>query len=180
MSSRGQSGMYNQRRVAEAAVVPGTRIAPPPELNMAECAIWRAIVERLPADWFTAENTPLLKELCRHIGHADALSVDIASIRGELRALAELGPDDVAAAGMTAAEVRKAIRAATADYHALLRLHAFQTERIGNLSTKMRLSQQSRIYERSAGPKVDKVPTGPKPWQDWDKLDDQPAPEARQ
>lgn len=171
MSSRGQSGMFNQRRVAEAQVVPGTRIAPPPELNQAESAIWRTIVERLPADWFTAENTPLLKELCRHIGHADALSQDIAAVREELSDLAGLTLDDLAAAEMTLADRAKAVKAATANYHALLRLHAFQTERIGNLSTKMRLSQQTRLAPAVSRAKADQAPAGPKPWQNWDDLD---------
>lgn len=171
MNSRGQSGMYNQRRVAEAQVVPGTRIAPPPELNQAESVIWRTIVERLPADWFTAENTPLLKELCRHIGHADALSQDIASVRAELADLAGLSLDDLAAAEMSLADRAKAVKAATAGYHALLRLHAFQTEQIGNLSTKMRLSQQTRLAPAVSRAKADQTPTGPKPWQNWDDLE---------
>jgi hypothetical protein len=166
MSSRGQSGMYNQRRVAEAAVVPGARVAPPPELNEAESATWRKIVERLPADWFTAENTPLLKELCRHIGHADALSVDIANVRSELASLAgarcETPEDEVLR--------RKMIRVATADYHALLRLHAFQTERIGNLATKMRLSQQARLAPAVSKAKAENAPAGTKPWQGWEEL----------
>jgi hypothetical protein len=162
MSNRGQSGMYNQRRVAEAQVVPGTRIPPPPELNELESAIWRAIVERLPADWFTAENTPLLKELCRHIGHADALSLDIAAVRAVLAGLP--------ASGLAPSEAAKEFKRATADYHALLRLHAFQTERIGNLSTKMRLSQQTRLAPAVSRAKADQTPAGPKPWQDWDAL----------
>lgn len=177
MSSRGQSGMYNQRRVAEAAVVPGTRTPPPPELNEAESTTWRGIVERLPSDWFTAENLPLLKELCRHIGHSDALSLDVAAIRDELATLKAIGPDQLPE-GMSPIELRKAIRAATAEYHAALREHRCQTERIGNLATKLRLSQQSRIYERSAGPKVDKVPTGPKPWQNWHDLEPEARPNA--
>lgn len=176
MSSRGQSGMYNQRRVAEVQVVPGTRTPPPPELNAAEAATWRSIVERLPADWFTAENTPLLKELCRHIGHADALSRDIEAVRGELAALSGLGADDLAAAEMSLADRAKAIKAARADYHALLRLHSFQTERIGNLSTKMRLSQQTRLAPAVSRAKADQSPAGPKPWQNWDLE----QPEVRQ
>lgn len=166
MSSKGPTPMYNQRRVAETAVVPGTREPPPPTLNAAEAAVWREIVERLPPDWFTAENRPLLKELCRHIGHADALSIDVAAVREVLADLAAGG------GGLAESERRKEVNRATADYHALLRLHAFQTERIGNLATKLRLSQQSRIYERSATPKANNAPAGVKPWQGWD----QPTP----
>jgi hypothetical protein len=163
MSSKGPTPMYDQRRVAEAAVVPGTRLPPPPELNEAESVTWRTIVERLPADWFTAENTPLLKELCRHIGHADALSVDIANVRAELAELAS--PREEPEEELLR---RKAVRAATADYHALLRLHAFQTERIGNLATKMRLSQQTRLAPTVSRAKADSAPAGLKPWQGWD------------
>ena len=177
MSNKGPTPMYDQRRVAEAAVVPGTRQPPPPELNEAESATWRTIVERLPADWFTAENYPLLKELCRHIGHADALSIDIENARRELAILASSGVCFEDAAEEIAR--RKAIRAATADYHAVLRLHAYQTERIGNLATKLRLSQQARLAPAVSRAKADTVPAGPKPWMNWDQLDQSP-PEARQ
>ena len=171
MTTKGQTSMSTQRRVAEAAIVPGRREPPPPTLNLAEAAIWREIVERLPSDWFTAENRPLLKELCRHIGHADALSADVAQVRATLAELAQSADDDSGAEAR-----RKAVNKATSNYHALLRLHAFQTERIGNLATKLRLSQQARLPPGKATPKADALPAGPKPWQDWHDLE----PETRQ
>ena len=164
MVERVRAQMYNQRRVAEAALVPGTREPPPPTLNAAEAAIWVEVVERLPIDWFTSENKPLLKEYCRHIGHSDALAVDIEKVRARLV--------ELEAGSLAETERRKAIRRATGEYHALLRLQAFQSERIGNLATKLRLSQQSRLPAPKATPKADHVPAGPKPWQGWADLGD--------
>jgi len=163
--------MYNQRRVAEAAVVPGTREPPPPELNEKEAAHWNTIINRLPQDWFSPENHCLLKELCRHIGHSDALSIDIENVRKELAILAVQEAADIEEID----KIAKAIRRATALYHALLRLQAFQSERIGNLATKLRLSQQTRTVPSKAAAKAAEAPLGLKPWQGWDQ-----APEARQ
>jgi hypothetical protein len=50
---------------------------------------------------------------------------------------------------------------------ALLRAHGYQSERIGNLSTKLRLTNQSRWSGRKADQQARRFAAGPKPWEDW-------------
>jgi hypothetical protein len=139
-------------------IIPGRskRPAAPSELDAREQQIWRDITRRLPAEWFTSDNMPLLKELCRHIRHADDLSVDLALARAaidELRKTPEPSAESLAAA--------------TQEYRAVLRAHGFQSERIGNLSTKLRLTPQSRYAPSTAKREAAKVIEGPEPWDDW-------------
>jgi hypothetical protein len=49
------------------SVLGNERPAPPDELTEEEAEEWRAIASRMPHDWFTRENHPLLCEYCRHI-----------------------------------------------------------------------------------------------------------------
>src|SRR6266508_3227165 len=79
----GQSMPNRSRTVTDPAppIIPGQRPSPPPEFSPAQQATWSAIVARLPVGWFTGENLPMLKELCRHIDHADFLAADITQAR---------------------------------------------------------------------------------------------------
>src|SRR3954447_21858116 len=42
----------------------------PRELAKAEALEWRAVVDRLPADWFPRETWGLLTQYCRHVVRA--------------------------------------------------------------------------------------------------------------
>jgi hypothetical protein len=68
--------------------VPGERPPPPPELGAVEIESWRSITARLPADFFTAENKPMLKELCRHVRYADELAGDLQAVRATIAEVA--------------------------------------------------------------------------------------------
>jgi hypothetical protein len=143
---------------AAGPIIPGNerRPSPPPQLDTRERRIWSAITARLPADWITAESQPMLKELCRHIRIADDLWVDLAQARGtidELRKTPELDAT--------------MLEEATREYRAVLRAHGYQTERIGNLSTKLRLTPQARYAPSTAKREAAKVIEGPEPWLDW-------------
>jgi hypothetical protein len=54
---------------------------------------------------------------------------------------------------------------ATQEYLALLRAHGFQSERIGNLSTKLRLTPQARYAPSTANRATSR--TLERPWEDW-------------
>jgi hypothetical protein len=139
--------------------VPGERPPPPPELEPVEQEAWRAITARLPADFFTAENRPMLKELVRHVRYADELATDLQAVRvtlGEVAAGSDPPPIKV-----------KALAALRREQRELLRAHGYQSERIGNLSTKLRLTPQSRQSARRADQQARKLAAGPRPWEDW-------------
>jgi hypothetical protein len=142
-------------------IVPGTikRPSPPPELDAREAVIWRRVTKRLPADWINS-GAPLFVELCRHIGFAAALKEDIALARAAIDAL------------RTAEQpASKLLLDATKDFRALLRLHALESQQIGTLSTKLRLTPQSR-YQSSTAKVRATEPEGPEPWNDWQVDDD--------
>jgi hypothetical protein len=132
-------------RISAAAalspIIPGKqrRPSPPAQLDAREGAIWTKIITQLPADWITAEAAPMLTELCRHIHHADDLSADLAVARAAVDELRKQPDPDSAK-----------LAAAMEEYRALLRAHGYQSERIGNLATKLRLSPQSRYAPSTA------------------------------
>jgi hypothetical protein len=142
-------------------LIPGERPSPPPELTPPEGDAWRRITGRLPGDYFSAETVPMLKELCRHCCRADELAQEIEAVRAEMQAVA-VGSDTTA----TRAKAEAALRAS---WLTLLRAHGYQSERVGNLSTKLRLTKFSRYMRdaESAAIAARNAPAGPKPWEDW-------------
>lgn len=160
-----QSQSYNRGANAEV-YIPGERPDPPPELREPEAAVWRRIVGRLPVDWFAADNEPLLKELCRHVIHADELSARLEDTRQSIVALGEL----VRAGGVVdvqTLQARETLVELSKVEMMLLRAHGYQSERIGNLATKLRLTNQSQEQPKKAGTRRDVVPPGKKPWEGW-------------
>jgi hypothetical protein len=150
--------MPRRNQYASGPIIPGNERRPPPpaQLDARERAIWTKITARLTAEWFTADNAPLLKELCRHIRHADDLSVDLALARAAIDELRKTpGPDS------------EELAEVTQEYRAVLRAHGYQSERIGNLATKLRLTPQARYAPSTAKREAAKVLEGPEPWNDW-------------
>jgi hypothetical protein len=157
---QGKWSAEDQRSVAPEATLPPPE--PPPELEPPEAAIWRAITGKLPGDWFAPETVPMLKELCRHVRHADDLALDLAATRAGIAAVR----DDQT---MTMVERLAAIGEASKTMERLLRAHGYQSERIGNLGTKLRLTNQAKIPAGSAARKArdETKVDGPRPWADW-------------
>jgi hypothetical protein len=148
-----KTGRKSAAELAAGPIIPGQRPAPPDDLEPAEQATWIAIVGSLPTDWFAPTNLPLLKELCRHIAYADWLAQDITRLQ---RKLAELEGGDA-----------KELRQAEAALARTLRLHGSQTERIGNISTRLRLTQRAQYRRADAAYSAAKdAAPYPKPW-DW-------------
>jgi hypothetical protein len=150
--------MPRKNQYTNGPVIPGNerRPSPPAQLDARERAIWTKITARLPAEWFTAESQPMLKELCRHIRSADDLSADLALARTAVDAIRKT-PEPSA----------ESLTAATQEYRAVLRAHGYQSERIGNLATKLRLTPQARYAPSTAQRGAAKVIEGPEPWLDW-------------
>jgi hypothetical protein len=138
-------------------ILPGTtkRPSPPPGLDAREAVIWRQVTKRLPPDWINT-GAPLFRELCRHIALSNTLMEDIARARA---AIDELRTSEQPAS--------KLLLDATKSYRVLLRLHALQSQQIGTLSTKLRLTPQSRYQSSTAKARATEEPEGPEPWLDW-------------
>src|SRR5262245_27408074 len=113
-------GRKSYAELASLAVIPGTRPPPPAQLTPEQAIHWRTITNRLPQSWFGEETQFLLRELVRHVDYCDALARDIEALRSS--------PD-----------------ATTEELHQALKAHALQSERLANLSTKLRLTKQSRL-----------------------------------
>jgi hypothetical protein len=138
--------------------IPGTparRPPPPPELDEREAVIWRKITARLPPNWFVA-SASLLVELCRHTRLSDDLMGDIARARAAIDELRK-----------TQKPTSKLLLDAMKEYRVLLRLHALQSQRIGALATRLRLTPQSRYEKSVAATAAKAVDAGPFPWDDW-------------
>ena len=86
---------------------------------------------------------------------------------GEIQAFMEGSAADTAGS-MGVAERRKIQAGLRDELCRLLRSHGYQTERIGNLSTKLRLTKQSR-YDASSAYRAakDAGSVMKKPWLDW-------------
>jgi hypothetical protein len=149
----------NQYQYASGAIIPGEsqrRPSPPARLDARERAIWTKITRTLTADWIAPEAEPMLVELCRHIRIADDLAADLEHARGAVDAIRKAPEPDA-----------EALAEATREYRAILRAHGYQSERIGNLGTKLRLTPQSRYQPERARIAAAKVLEGPEPWNDW-------------
>ena len=133
---------------ADGPIIQSKRASPPKDLTSKQQAIWREIVADLDRDWF-ADTRHLLVELVAHIDFAAMLRAGIEDVRTELAGL-PLGS--------------KEERAMSRQLVSLLRAHGKQSAAVAHLSTKLRLTPQSRQSARRA----DQVRhrTGRRPW-DW-------------
>jgi hypothetical protein len=137
-------------RSATGPILPGEREPPPEDLTPRQQEIWRGIVADLDRDWF-GETKPMLKELCAHIDFAREIAGRIETVRQRLDGL-PVGSKEEAAISR--------------QLSGLLRQHGKQSASIANLSTKLRLTPQSRQSARGADQMRRR--TGTKPWE-WDK-----------
>lgn len=155
------------QRATDAAIIPGNRAPVPPDLEPEAAVLWEEVVNRLPADWFTAETRPLLREYCRHALYAEIFAREIAAMRVTLNELRHtLYADKVKLVKDPA--VSKEIDAKTHELHELHKMHGYESNLLMQLATKLRLTQQSRYFPDKAGSKSrETTPTGPRPWQDW-------------
>lgn len=97
---------------------------------------WWAVVNRMPADWFTRETHPLLAQYCRHVVAARRVAQLIAQT-----------------------EKQKTID--VEQYDQLLKMQEREGRAISSLATRMRISQQATLTKRA-----DKGSGGmKKPWE---------------
>ncbi len=77
----GTRGRKSQADFSVVSIAPRIgRPAAPDELTAEQAEEWRAVVGRLPADWFSREHHALLAEYCRHTGRARFVAKTIACL----------------------------------------------------------------------------------------------------
>jgi hypothetical protein len=118
--------------------MPGQRPEPPEKLSERQKEEWRAVVGRMPANWFTRENEALLVDHCRWVERGD-----------ELEAVIQETVDD----GCTEERLR------------LFKAAKEVTSTLATLATKMRMSQQARHEKGVAANLVRHETDGTRPWQ---------------
>jgi hypothetical protein len=132
--------------VAQMAVVDGgfgSRVEPPEDMPERQAAIWRETVKGEPADFFnTATLRGLLEEYCRHKAVADEMSELINEF--DQAWLAE-------AKGMRR-------------YEWLLKVRRVESKAAQEISTKLRLTNLSRMRARAAEPKIENEGGEDEPW----------------
>jgi hypothetical protein len=131
-------------------IIPSKRERPPKDLTPKQQAIWREYTADLDRDWFS-DTHHLLKELVCHIDYARMIAGAIEQVRAKLVEL-PLGS--------------KEERAMSRQLASLLRMHGKQSSSIASLSTKLRLTPQSRQSARRADQVRNR--TGARPWEGWE------------
>ncbi|MDF0599917.1 hypothetical protein P1J78_04150 [Psychromarinibacter sp. C21-152] len=123
MEQRGRKSASSVEVVKLDSVERVKRPAAPDELTPEQKSIWAGIVDALPADWFSADNLPLLVQYVRHIVTA--------------RRAAQL---------IDAAEAEDPLDLDTLDR--LYRMQDREGRAIASLATKMRITQQALTNHR--------------------------------
>ncbi len=141
MGKRGRKSAAELSAISGAGIELHRRPDPPEHMSDEATAIWRAVVNSLPADWFTSGTLPLLEAFC-------GLTI---SQRCTLKALqvAERGDDDFD----------------RESWEKLQKQLGEVSGRIATLATRMRLTPQSRYGARGADTAARSVGDGPKPWE---------------
>jgi hypothetical protein len=142
MKQRGRKSAEAQASVATALVFPAQPPRSPDDLTAEEAVEWRGIVGGLPADWFNSGSLPVLRELVRHI----VLSRQVAV---ELHAFSGISLKDATV---------------LSQFRRLTKLHLEQSNKIASLSTKLRLTPQSR-YDPAKAARHSADSRLPKPWE---------------
>ena len=67
MAKRGRKSASALAVVATGPIERIARAKAPAELTTEQAAEWRAVVDRMPADWFPRETHSTLAQFCRHV-----------------------------------------------------------------------------------------------------------------
>jgi hypothetical protein len=138
MGTRGRKSIASLSVISSAGMEITRRPDPPNELSDEQAAEWRAIVNRMPATWFSRETQPLLAQYCRHIVAARRVHQLVTALEAD---------EDL-------------------DFKAwadALKLQQRESSILCSLATKMRISQQS-TYDK--GKAKGGSAAARKPWDD--------------
>jgi hypothetical protein len=137
MGTRGRTSAAALSVISGGGIETIRRPEPPSDLTDEQSEEWRAVVNRLPADWFPRETHGMLAQYCRHVVAARRC----AQLVGKIEAAKELDLDS---------------------YDKALKMQEREGRAISSLATRMRISQQATVSAKTAR----KPPMVRKPWQD--------------
>ena len=123
MGARGRKSSASLEVVAPDIVVQ-ERPDAPYDLTDEQAEEWRAVVDRLPADWFPRETWPLLTAYCRHV----VCGRHTARLIHKLESQSEGFDVD--------------------EYDKLLKIQEREGRAMSSLATRMRITQQA-TYDKS-------------------------------
>jgi hypothetical protein len=123
MGVRGRQSVASLSIVGVSSVERFERPHPPHELTQEQADEWRAVVERMPAEWFPRETWGMLAQYCRHIVSARRVAQLIAAAECQ----SEISVDDL---------------------DKLYKMQEREGRAISSLSTRMRMTQQA-TYDKS-------------------------------
>ncbi len=109
----------------------------PYDLTDEQAEEWRAVVDRMPADWFPRETWGMLTAYCRHVVSQRKVAQMIQALEGEMQAEVD--------AGTPRSEV---LLSSSKSLDRLFKMQEREGRAISLLATRMRLSQQSS-YDKS-------------------------------
>jgi hypothetical protein len=119
------------------------RPEPPSELTDEQADEWRAVVDRLPPDWFPRESHALLIAYCRHVVKARVIEGWINDV------------------GWEGVDTDEGLRR----FDKLTAMAEREGRAISSLATRMRLSQQSRYAHKTANAKAADPKASQKQWE---------------
>ena len=135
MGSRGRESAASVTVIGSRGIETVRRPDPPDELTDEQAAEWRAVTNRLPADWFPRETHAMLATYCRHVVAARRVADLVTAIEAE-------SDFDIVA------------------YDRALKMQEREGRAISSLATRMRMSQHSS-YDKTKK----KTVTGKRPWE---------------
>ncbi len=138
------------------------RPEPPDCLTPAESRQWVAYVERMPIDWFTAEVQPVLVNLCRAVCLSDYFAARLQEVLGVLDGLE--GRLRLEHPGISDEDVETAVAILHGRKVDYARSQLEQSKQVGSLSTKLRLTPQSRYQPNTAAARTRDEPRK-RPWE---------------
>jgi hypothetical protein len=135
METRGRKSAAELTVIGASGIETIRRPVPPSELTDEQAEEWRAIVDRMAADWFPRETHGMLLAYCRHVVSAKRVAQLIA-------------------------DHEKSEDFNVNDYDKLLKMQEREGRAISSLATRMRLSQHSSYDKKKAKPIQ-----GKRPWE---------------
>jgi hypothetical protein len=124
MRQRGRKSAASLSVVSTSGIEVVKRPEPPEELTDEQSHEWRAIVNRMPAEWFPRETHGILAQYCRHVVAARM----VAQLVERVQACETLDLDE---------------------YDKVLKLHEREGRALSSLATRMRLTQQASYTDKT-------------------------------